>query len=78
MNNHSHFIYSKSIIKPELEIKIIEFANSKPSAKKISSFLNTNFSIDATDDKDIISAYNHDWSVNTYKLIKNYSSYYTN
>ena len=56
MNNHSHFIYSKSIIKPELEIKIIEFANSKPSAKKISSFLNTNFSIDATDDKDIISA----------------------
>ena len=62
MNNHSHFIYSKSIIKPELEIKIIEFANSKHSTKKISSFLNTNFSIDATDDKDIISAYNHDWS----------------
>ena len=62
MNNQSHFIYSKSIIKPQLEIKIIEFANSKPSTKKISSFLNTNFSIDATDDKDIISAYNHDWS----------------
>ena len=62
MNNHTHFIYSKSIIKPELEIKIIEFASSNPSAKKISSFLNTNFSIDATDDKDIISAYNHDWS----------------
>ena len=62
MNNHTHFIYSKSIIKPELEIKIIEFASGNPSVKKISSFLNTNFSIDATDDKDIISGYNHDWS----------------
>ena len=62
MNNHTHFIYSKSIITPELAIKLIEFASSNPSAKKISSFLNTNFSIDATDDMDIISAYNHDWS----------------
>ena len=62
MNNYTHFIYSKSIIKPELEIKITKFSSDNPSAKKISSFLKTNFSIDATDDEDIISGYNHDWS----------------
>ena len=58
----SHIISSESLINSDSYELIIQFSNNNPSIKKISKFLNNNFSIDITLDKDIINGFNHDSS----------------
>ena len=56
------FLSAESLISSEDNELISQFANKKPSIKKVSKFLIKEFSIDITLDKDIINSFDHDWS----------------
>ena len=59
-----HVITTTDIIGSNTQKIINDFVGetSSNSIQKIVYFLQNNFSIDVTDDKDIINGYNHDWS----------------
>ena len=58
----SHIISAESLISSEDNELISQFANKKPSIKKVSEFLINEFLVDITLDKDIINGFDHDSS----------------